>query len=152
MNMIVNNTTRNLADRSQFRFGLAVAFALFFISAFASVQAAAPVDFDGDGVSDFAVVRNTGGGPNGTITWFIALSDFTGYGTIPYIRSVDDNAGLLKIIFDSKNGTNNAFQSATSLMPGTWQTRSNFFGNGGRLTNTMPTPTNQFLYFRIVIP
>ncbi len=31
----------------------------------------APVDFDGDGRSDYAVVRNTGGGPGGQITWFV---------------------------------------------------------------------------------
>jgi subtilisin-like proprotein convertase family protein len=30
----------------------------------------APVDFNGDGTTDFVVVRNTGGGPSGQITWF----------------------------------------------------------------------------------
>jgi hypothetical protein len=30
----------------------------------------APVDFSGDGRTDFVVVRNTGGGPNGQLTWF----------------------------------------------------------------------------------
>lgn len=29
------------------------------------------VDFNGDGKTDYAVVRNTGGGPGGDITWFI---------------------------------------------------------------------------------
>lgn len=29
------------------------------------------VDFDGNGRTDFTVVRNTGGGPSGQITWFI---------------------------------------------------------------------------------
>jgi hypothetical protein len=32
------------------------------------------VDFNGDGKTDFAVVRNTGGGPGGQITWFINLA------------------------------------------------------------------------------
>jgi Lamin Tail Domain/FG-GAP-like repeat len=42
------------------------------------VTAQHTVDFNGDGKSDFAVVRNTGGGPSGQITWFINL---TGTGT-----------------------------------------------------------------------
>src|SRR5262245_13359544 len=29
-----------------------------------------PLDFTGDGKSDFVVVRNTGGGPTGAVTWF----------------------------------------------------------------------------------
>src|SRR6516164_971169 len=32
----------------------------------------APVDFNGDGKTDFVVVRNTGGGANGQLTWFYA--------------------------------------------------------------------------------
>jgi hypothetical protein len=36
------------------------------------------IDFNGDGKSDFALVRNTGGGPTGQITWFI---NPTGTGT-----------------------------------------------------------------------
>jgi subtilisin-like proprotein convertase family protein len=32
------------------------------------------VDFDGDGKTDFSVVRNTGGGASGQITWFQGLS------------------------------------------------------------------------------
>lgn len=48
--------------------------------------AAAPnqhvIDFNGDGRTDFAVVRNTGGGPSGQITWFINLNNSsTTYGS-----------------------------------------------------------------------
>ena len=32
------------------------------------------VDFNGDGKTDFSVVRNTGGGANGQVTWFINLN------------------------------------------------------------------------------
>jgi len=31
----------------------------------------APVDMNGDGKTDYVVVRNTGGGPTGQITWFV---------------------------------------------------------------------------------
>jgi hypothetical protein len=34
----------------------------------------APVDFDGDGRTDWAVVRNVGGGPNGQLRWFYNLN------------------------------------------------------------------------------
>ena len=36
--------------------------------------AATALDFNGDGRSDFAVVRNTGGGSSGQMTWFTKLS------------------------------------------------------------------------------
>ena len=35
------------------------------------------VDFNGDGKTDFAVVRNTGGGSGGQVTWFINLTGTT---------------------------------------------------------------------------
>ena len=34
----------------------------------------APVDMDGDGSTDWAVIRNVGGGPNGQIRWFYNLN------------------------------------------------------------------------------
>jgi hypothetical protein len=39
------------------------------------------VDYDGDGKTDYSVVRNTGGGPTGQVTWFNLLNGpFTGSG------------------------------------------------------------------------
>lgn len=38
------------------------------------VPSDAPLDFDGDGVTDFSVIRNTGGGVGGQVTWFNDLS------------------------------------------------------------------------------
>lgn len=35
-----------------------------------AVAADAPVDFNGDGRTDYVVVRNVGGGPNGQVRWF----------------------------------------------------------------------------------
>ncbi|MCM3878416.1 MAG: proprotein convertase P-domain-containing protein [Thermoanaerobaculia bacterium] len=35
-----------------------------------TITLARPVDFTGDGRSDFSIVRNTGGGPSGNITWW----------------------------------------------------------------------------------
>lgn len=47
-------------------------------NSWADIIAAPPtqnhVDFDGNGRTDFAVVRNTGGGPSGQITWFVNLN------------------------------------------------------------------------------
>ncbi len=37
------------------------------------------VDFDGDGKTDFALVRNVGGGANGQIEWFIKFNGTNGY-------------------------------------------------------------------------
>lgn len=40
------------------------------------------VDMNGDGRTDFVVVRNTGGGPSGQITWFVNLNNSaTSYGS-----------------------------------------------------------------------
>ncbi|MEO6391481.1 MAG: VCBS repeat-containing protein [Pyrinomonadaceae bacterium] len=39
-----------------------------------------PVDFNGDGKSDYTVTRNTGGGPSGQLTW---LTHFTGGADAP---------------------------------------------------------------------
>jgi hypothetical protein len=33
-----------------------------------------PLDFNGDGKTDFTVIRNTGGGPSGQVTWFTHLN------------------------------------------------------------------------------
>ncbi|MEO8574514.1 MAG: VCBS repeat-containing protein, partial [Pyrinomonadaceae bacterium] len=49
----------------------AVSAATLTLTGGSGVAADAPVDFNGDGKSDYAVVRNTGGGPMGQITWFI---------------------------------------------------------------------------------
>jgi len=40
-----------------------------------TVAADAPVDFNGDGRTDYVVTRNTGGGPSGQITWFWNLNN-----------------------------------------------------------------------------
>ena len=53
----------------------AVAGSRYFIRALGQRPAMRSImDFDGDGKTDWSVVRNTGGGPTGAITWFIALS------------------------------------------------------------------------------
>ena len=44
------------------------------ISGSAAAPAQHVVDFDGDGKTDFAVVRNTGGGAGGQVTWFMNLN------------------------------------------------------------------------------
>ena len=42
------------------------------LSPMTAVAQTPPVDYTGDGVSDFVVVRNTGGGPTGNITWWVS--------------------------------------------------------------------------------
>jgi hypothetical protein len=42
--------------------------------ALAQAQAPNTCDFDGDGKTDPVVIRNTGGGPGGQVTWFVARS------------------------------------------------------------------------------
>jgi subtilisin-like proprotein convertase family protein len=37
----------------------------------------APIDFNGDSKTDFVVARNTGGGPNGQLTWFWFINGST---------------------------------------------------------------------------
>lgn len=54
---------------------------LAFIAAMVTARALpleTDVDFDGNGTSDFAVVRNTGGGPSGQVTWFAQGVAFSG--------------------------------------------------------------------------
>jgi hypothetical protein len=41
----------------------------------------APVDFNGDGKTDYVVVRNVGGGPNGQVRWFYNING-TGAATV----------------------------------------------------------------------
>lgn len=40
-----------------------------------------PADYDGNGTTDFSLVRNTGGGPTGQITWFNQLNGGANTGT-----------------------------------------------------------------------
>lgn len=86
------------------------------------------------------------------MTWFFALSDGTVFGLNPVMRSLVVTSGLFKVAFDSKAGTNNAFQYATSLNPGNWQTLINNLGTGQRITNTIAIPTNNSLFFRVLVP
>ena len=43
----------------------------------AAAVASAPVDYNGDGKTDYSVVRNTGGGPTGQVTWFACTNGQT---------------------------------------------------------------------------
>lgn len=54
------------------------------------VAADAVLDYNGDGKTDYVVVRNTGGGSGGQVTWFInpSASDTTGY-QVPWGISTD---------------------------------------------------------------
>ena len=44
----------------------------------------APIDFNGDGKTDFVVIRNTGGGPNGQLTWYYAQNGGPATSAVPW--------------------------------------------------------------------
>ncbi len=50
-----------------------------------------PLDFDGDGKTDPTVVRNTGGGPSGAITWYIKNSSGMPFNTTRQWGQVGDD-------------------------------------------------------------
>ena len=105
-------------------------------------------DFDGDRVSDFAVVRNTGGGPTGTITWFMLRSDELGAAR-PLFRSVTPTGGNLRLVFTTEPGTNYVLQSLTVLTQATWNTIGGITGTGQAMTNFVPLTTNRVINFRL---
>ena len=47
------------------------------------------IDFNGDGRTDWAVVRNTGGGASGQVTWFVANNGAAGGNTVPWGIATD---------------------------------------------------------------
>jgi subtilisin-like proprotein convertase family protein len=52
----------------------------------------APVDMNGDGKTDWVVVRNTGGGPNGQLTWLSKLNGVAGGDTVAWGLTSDRSA------------------------------------------------------------
>ena len=50
----------------------------------AGILGKAPVDMNGDGKTDYVVVRNTGGGPSGQVTWFIQNNGVAGQSAAPW--------------------------------------------------------------------
>jgi len=66
---------RNIQTRWRKRMLLFVSVLIMFTVLGAPARSSAqdtPLDYTNDQVSDFVVVRNTGGGPSGAITWFIS--------------------------------------------------------------------------------
>jgi hypothetical protein len=93
------------------------------------------LDFNGDGKTDYAVVRNTGGGASGQATWFIQNNGVAGGQTAPFGLASDqfvsgdfDGDGKADIAVWRDQGSNSAFyilQSQTSTL------RAETFGLSG---------------------
>jgi hypothetical protein len=95
------------------------------------------IDFDGNGRTDFSVVRNTGGGPTGQVTWFNQLNGGAGTHSItPFGIATDffvpgnydaDNITDIAVWRPGAPGASGWFilQSATSTV------RSEIFGQSG---------------------
>lgn len=118
------------------------------------IFAAAPCDFDGDGVTDFAVVRNTGGGSTGAVTWFIS---YAGTGappdpTRPALQGVLATNGQFRFAFNTQAGTNYTIQFKSSFTQTNWQALTNLTGTGGFVTNTSTVGTNKVRFFRVSVP
>lgn len=47
------------------------------------------IDFDGDGKTDYAIVRNTGGGPTGQVTWMTQMSGSAAQTFVPWGIATD---------------------------------------------------------------
>ncbi|MEO6393979.1 MAG: FG-GAP-like repeat-containing protein [Pyrinomonadaceae bacterium] len=96
-----------------------------------------PVDYDGNGRSDFSVVRNTGGGPSGQVTWFNQLNGgagtslATGWGiaTDRFVPNDFDGDGKTDIAVWRPGAPFNAYFYI--LQSGTNTFRSDQFGQTG---------------------
>lgn len=60
------------------------------------------IDFNGDAKTDWSVVRNTGGGANGQITWFIANNDAAGGQVVAWGLAQDE---FVPVDYDGDNKT-----------------------------------------------
>lgn len=65
-------------------------------------------DYDGNGLSDYVVTRNTGGGPGGAITWFLKLNDGTANGALQSFSLGNSNDVFLEGDFDGDGRTDGA--------------------------------------------
>ena len=101
----------------------------------ATVVRDAPVDFNGDGKTDFAVVRNTGGGAGGQVTWYYNLNGTStsagfewGISTDTYVPADYDGDGKDDIAVWRGSSAIPAFYI---LQSGTNTVRTDDFGQAG---------------------
>ena len=108
-----------------------------------------PVDFDGDRVSDFAVLRSTGGGITGAVTWFMLRSDELGAAR-PLIRSIARTGNQVRLVFTTQTGSNYALQAIGSPTQTTWTTLGGVVGSGLTQTNVVTPPSGATMNFRLL--